>query len=205
MTQTALAKAKAKRARRPIYLLVDRLMDPKTGELVGCLRPANEIDQRLLKERKFHMGREVRAELKQPREVWKHKLIHKIGQLLVDEVEEFRDLDSHEAIKQIQRASGVCCETVQMNASPVVTALLNAAEVLLGKGARNVLAAVLPQITVIDVSVPQSLAFDEMDNAQFEHLFKGVTQYIGDKYTHLMLDDIRAEFWQMANGEGSAA
>lgn len=169
---TALAKAKAKRARRPIYLLVDRLVDPKTGELVGCLRPANEIDQRLLKERKFHMGREVRAELKQPREIWKHKLIHKIGQLVVDEVEEFRDLDSHEAIKRIQRASGVCCEEHEIPG------------------------------TGITIREAQSLAFDEMDNAAFEHLFKGVTQYIGDKYAHVMLDEVRAEFWEMANGEG---
>ena len=38
MTLTAAAKKiRAKRARRPIYLVVAKLMDPNTGEVVGCL------------------------------------------------------------------------------------------------------------------------------------------------------------------------
>lgn len=172
MTTAAAKKVKAKRARRPIYLLVDRLMDPDTGEMIGCLRPANAIDQRLLKERKFRIGREVRAELKQPREVWKHKLIHKIGGLLVDHVDEFAACDSHEAIKRVQRKAGVCVEEREIPGTDLV------------------------------IREAKSLAFDEMEHSEFEQLFEGITQYIGDHYAGVMLDEVRAEFWQMANGEG---
>ena len=87
-----LAKAKAKRARRPIYLLVRKLVDPETGELVGALVPANMIDQRLLRERKFNVGREVRAELKQSRNPAFHRLAHALGHLLVDNVDGFEAL-----------------------------------------------------------------------------------------------------------------
>jgi hypothetical protein len=168
---TAAQKKAAKRARRPIYMVVRKLVDPDTGELLGALVPAHPIDRRLMKERKFHVNREVRAELKAPRIVWQHRLIHKIGQLLVDEIEEFRDLNSHEAIKRVQRASGVCCDEHEIPG------------------------------TGITVREAQSLAFDEMDASDFEHLFVGVTQYIGDKYAHLLLDEVRAEFWSMANRE----
>ena len=58
---TAAEKRAAKRARRPVYLVVRKLMDPDTGEVIGALVPAHPIDQRLLKERKFHVNREVRA------------------------------------------------------------------------------------------------------------------------------------------------
>jgi hypothetical protein len=168
---TAAQKRAAKRARRPIYMIVRRLMDPETGELVGALVPSHPVDQRLMKDRKFHVNREVRADLKAPRIVWQHRLLHKIGQLLVDEVEEFRDLSSHEAIKRVQRASGVCCDEHEIPG------------------------------TGITIREAQSLAFDEMESDEFEHLFVGVTQYIGDHYAHVMLDEVRAEFWSMANRE----
>jgi hypothetical protein len=78
----------------------------------------------------------------------------------------------------VQRESGVCCEPMEIDLGT------------LGK---------------VPVNVPQSLAFDEMENADFEHLFKGITQYIGDHYAGVMLDEVRAEFWQMANPESGRA
>lgn len=177
---TALAKAKAKRARRPIYLMVDRLMDPASGELIGCLRPANLIDQRLLRERRFAVGREVRAELKQPRNPGFHRLLHAIGGLLVDNVDEYAGMDAHEAVKAVQTKAGVCCD---------------------------------PETFVIDLGtlgrheiqrqVPRSIAFDEMEEDEAKRLFDGITAYIGEHYTNVMLDEVRAEFWLMVNGEGT--
>lgn len=201
----AQKKIRAKRARRPVYFIVCRLMDPETGELVGALRPSNEIDARLLKERRFHVGREVRAELKAPREAWKHRLIHKIGQLMVDNVEGWEQLGSHDAVKRLQLEANVCCETVEMVATPVVAALLDAAEAVLGQGARKMLAAVLPDIETIPVKHAQSLAFDEMEHDEFERLFSGITEHIGQRYAHVMLDEVRGEFWEMAGQNRSAA
>lgn len=206
MRQTEAAKKiKAKRARRPIYLLVRKLVDPDTGEVVGALVPAHDVDARLLRERKFHVGREVRGELKQPRAEWQHRLIHKIGQLVVDNVEGWEQLDCHDAIKRLQLDANVCCETVEMDASPVIAAVLDACETLLGSGARKVLAGVLPVISTIPVKRAESLAFDEMEQARFQELFDGITEYIGRHHAHVLLDDIRAEFWDMAGSNRRAA
>lgn len=94
-----------------------------------------------------------------------------------------------------------------MDASPVVKALLDAAEAVLGVGARRVLAGVLPEIRTIPVKVPQSLAFDSMEEEDFAAFFKGITAWIGYHYAHVMLDDVREDYWRMVNGkqQGSAA
>lgn len=201
MKQTEAAKKiRAKRARRPIYLIVRRLMDPDTGELIGALVAANEIDGRLLRERKFYVGREIRAELKQPRNVPFHKLAHVIGHLLVDNVEEFQGKGAHDALKAVQLASNTACDIIEMDATPVISAILDACESLLGQGARKVLAGVLPEIKTIPVKVARSLAFDEMAEDEFGDFFHGVTEYIGLHYASVMLDEVREEFWRMANG-----
>lgn len=178
MKTAAAKKIQAKRARRPIYLLVRKLVNPATGEEVGALVPANEIDARLLRERKFHVGREVRAELKQPRNPAFHRLVHAVGNLLVDNVEEFREHDAHGAIKAIQTKTGVCCEPLEID---------------------------LGSLGRVTAQVARSLAFDEMAEDEFHQLFEAITAYIGEHYAHVMLDDVRAEFWQMVNGERKAA
>lgn len=199
MTLTAAAKKiRAKRARRPIYLVVAKLIDPNTGALVGALVPADDVDGRLMRDRKFRIGRKIRAELKQPREEWQHRLIHKIGHLMVDHVEGWEQLEAHDAIKRLQLDANVCCEMVELDATPVISAVLDACEALLGAGARKVLAGVLPEIRTIPVKRAESLSFDEMEQARFQELFDGLTEYIGRRYTHVMLDDVRAEFWNMA-------
>ena len=83
---TVAQRKKAKRASRPVYLVVRKLVDPDTGELIGALVPAHPIDARLMRDRKFHVNREVRAELKQRRNVKFHRLAHAVGQLLVEHV-----------------------------------------------------------------------------------------------------------------------
>ena len=178
MKTAAAKKIQAKRARRPIYLLVRKLVDPATGEEVGALVPANEIDARLLRERKFHVGREVRAELKQPRVEWQHRLIHKIGTLMVDNVEGWEQLKSHDAVKRLQRESGVCCEEMEVD---------------------------IPGVGRLMVKQAESLSFDEMEQDRFAQLFEGIAHHIGERYAHVMLDDVRAEFWTMVNGERRAA
>ncbi len=203
----AAKKIRAKRASRPIYATCMRVVDPTTGEELGAFVPLHEIDRRLAKDRGYRAGREYRLEIKESRNAAFHRLAHVIGHLLVDNVEAFRDLDAHAALKQLQLESGICCETVEMDASPVVKALLDAAEVVLGAGARRVLAAVLPDIRVIPVKVAQSLAFDSMEEGDFSLFFTGITAWIGENYAHVMLNDVRADYWRMVHGrqQGRAA
>ncbi|MGT9865782.1 hypothetical protein ACSYHF_08850 [Stenotrophomonas maltophilia group sp. P373] len=200
-TMTAAArKIRAKRASRPIYATCTRLVDPAMGEELGAFAPSNDVDRRLARDRGYRVGREYCLEIKESRNVAFLHLAHVIGHLLVDNVEAFRDLDAHAALKQVQLESGVCCEIVEINASPVVKALLDAAGTVLRAGARKVLAAVLPEIRTIPLKVAQSLAFDSMEDEDFATFFKGITARIGDRYAHVVLDDLSAEYWRMLNG-----
>lgn len=170
-----------------------------TDEEIGAFAPSNDIDRRLAKDRGYRVGHEYRQDIKASRNAAFHRLAHVIGHLQVDNVEAFRDLDAHAALKQVQLESGICCEMVEMDATPVVKALLDATETVLGAGARKMLAAVLPEIRTIPVKVAQSLAFDSMEE-DFATFFKGITAWIGDHYAHVMLDDVRADYWRLVNG-----
>lgn len=199
----AAKKIRAKRASRPIYATCMRVVDLATGEELGAFVPLHDIDRRLAKDRGYRAGREYRLEIKESRNAAFHRLAHVIGHLLVDNIEASRDFDAHAALKQVQLDSGTCCEMVEMDATPVVAALLDAAEAVLGKGARKVLSWVLPEIRTIPVKVTQSVAFDSMEE-DFAVFFKGITAWIGDHYAHVMLDDVRADYWRMVNGRQRA-
>lgn len=181
---TAAAKVKAKRARRPIYLMVARLVDPRTGAEVGALVPANGIDQRLMRERRFAVGKEIRAELKQPRNPAFHRLAHAIGNLLVDNVDEFHGMSGHDALKKVQVKAGVCCDPVMVDMGTIR------------------FGDIAVPVGEVPVQQPRSLAFDEMAEDEFRVFFDGITAYIGEHYASVMLDEVRDEFWSMCNGEG---
>jgi len=176
----AQKKVRAKRARRPVYMTARKMIDAETGEIVVAFRASNEIDGRLLRERGIKVGHEYRHEIKQAREGWKHRLMHKIGGLLVDSVEGWETFDSHGAIKEAQARSGVCCDSERF-------------VIDLGQFGRH----------EVERSIPRSMAFDEMPEDEFERLFVGVTQWIAEQYSHVMLDDVRDEFWRMANREAA--
>lgn len=175
---TLAERKAAKRARRPVYLIVRKLMDPATGEMIGALVPAHPSDARLLRERKFTTGREVRAELKQSRNQAFHRLAHALGHLLVDNLEGFEMLDAHGALKRIQREAGVCCEPVEIDLGP------------LGK--------VLAQQA-------RSIAFDEMEEGEFGEFFRGICDYVDVHYLPDLTGTIRDEYLLMTGEQRRAA
>lgn len=172
----AASTVKAKRARRPIYMQVRAAIDKETGEEFLALRASHPVDRRLMKERGYRKGDDVRAEIKKPRNVKFHRLAHAIGNLLVENVEKFLGKSGHDALKEMQRESGVCCDSMDID---------------------------LGTLGVVPVKVPRSLAFDEMPEDEFVQFFEGITAHIAEHYAHVMLDEVRAEFWLMVNGENA--
>lgn len=168
------APKKGRRPRKPIYMEVRRLVDPSTGELIGCLVPRYSCDKRIMRDRKLSVGTEVRAELRKPRNVAFHRLAHAIGALVVDQLPEFESCDAHEAVKRLQRETGICCETMEIDLGP------------LGKA---------------PVMVPQSLAFDEMDEADFQRLVQAIFRLLASKYWKGMSEEAIAELVDMEMGK----
>lgn len=170
----AAKKIKAKRARRPIYGTWTKVVIAETGEERIAWVSSHPIGSRLLKERGWKRGVECRAEFKRSRNVKFYRLGHSIGMLLVDNVEAFRDMDGHDALKKVQADSGVCCDVEKF-------------VIDLGTFGRH----------EVDRNIPRSLAFDEMEEGEFGSFFIGITNYIGDTYASVMLDEVRDEFWDM--------
>lgn len=154
-------KRQAKKA-RPVYFAVRRLVDPATGEEVGALVPRHRIDQRLMRERNYRVGDELRADLKKPRNAKFHRLVHALGGLVADQIEAFQGMGCHDAIKRLQRETGICCEVQTID---------------------------LPGIGKLDVSVAQSLAFDEMEEGDFYRLWQGICRHLCERYWPGMTED----------------
>lgn len=163
-----------KRPARHVYLTVRKMVDPDTGERVGCLVPRYRCDARTMRERKLSVGTEVRAELKKPRNAKFHRLAHAIGGLVVDQIEGFENLDAHGALKRLQRECGVCCDEQDME---------------------------IPGIGRLAVRIPRSIAFDEMDEGEFSGLVAAIYRHIAATYWPSMTEAQIARMVEMYEQE----
>lgn len=182
-TSHGTAKRTAKRAHRPIYGVWTKVAVLETGEERLALVAAHPVDRRICKERKYRAGDEVRMDLKKSRNVKFHRLMHAIGQMLVDHVDGFQSLDGHSAIKRVQREAGVCCEEMTVDMG---TLRFGDMEVPIGER---------------PVMVPESIAFDDMSQERFDELFKGVTDWIVSNYWPDMTPEAVTEMALMIEGD----
>lgn len=143
---SAAAKARAKLRSRDIRVTVMKLMHPETGELIGALVPDHPIDRRSMKERKFHVGKQLRATLRQDRNPMFWRKAHVLGGWLADNVEDYSGLGMHRALKKLQEDSGIGCETVEYD---------------------------IPNVGKLTRREAQSLNFSDMDEGEFNTLWDG--------------------------------
>lgn len=171
-----MSAPKAKRPRRPIYFRVARVADLDTGEQAGALVPLTKWDAREMRDRKMAVGAELRAELKQRRNVKFHRLAHALGALLVEQHPEFEGMTGHNALKRLQRETGACCDVQMIDLGP------------LGQ---------------VPVSVPRSMAFDELDEAEFAEMMQTIYRHIAAKYWPQMTPEAVEEMVLMFDGEAA--
>lgn len=154
--ETAEAKKKRqKRAGRPIYMEWRRVIDEQTGELRLGLCADSGIDRFLCKERGYQAGDQIRAELKKPRNVKFHRLVHALGKLVAQSVDKFQGMDAHTTIKRLQSDSNVCCTYEVFD---------------------------IPDLGRVTRSVPESLAFDYMPEERFREFWTGICQHLIASY-----------------------
>lgn len=147
---------------KPIYLQVRKMIDPETGEEIGALVPRGGVDRRIMREREYRNGDYLRAALSKPRNVKIHRMVHALGGLIADHIEDFTGMDSHAVIKRLQRESGIMCEEQEID---------------------------IPGIGKLVVKVAMSLAFDEMDESEFRTLWRGICDHTIKKYWPDMTED----------------
>lgn len=144
-----------KKFTRPVYMTARRLMDPATGEVVSALVPSSDLDQHLIRQRDVRIGREYRVGIEQARNAKFHRLVHALGKLVTENLDAFTGLKAHDAIKRLQRESGLFCEEQEIE---------------------------IPNLGKLVVKVAQSLAFDCMDEADFKSLYEGICAHVAATY-----------------------
>lgn len=121
----------------------------------GALVPGDGYTQKRLKERGYRVGDILLADLRKPRHPGFHRLAHRLGQLVAENIEAFEGLDGHAALKRIQIEAGIGCDEIPLR---------------------------LPVIGQITYRVPRSLSYASMDQAEFEKTIRGMSEYIAREY-----------------------
>lgn len=168
-------KFRVRRADRPVYLHVERLVRRSTGEEVGAFVPAYACDAKEMRERRYYEGLLLRATITKPRNEKFHRKAHALGRLVVENIDTFENLNSHDALKRLQRESGVQCEAMEVD---------------------------LPGFGRLVMNLPRSIAFDAMSEDEFSELWEGVIAHIRAKYWTDLTDHAIEQFALMQEGGG---
>lgn len=131
--------------RERIYLRVDK----------GCLVPADNYAASKLRERNYRVGDLLAAELVKPRNPKFNRLVHRIGQLVVANIEAFAGLDAHKAIKRIQIEGKVFCEEIGIH---------------------------VPGYGMLVQLIPRSLSFESLDEGEYHEAAKAICRTISERY-----------------------
>jgi len=151
-----LAPAKQKRIPSRIYVDIREMIDPVTGELVGCMVPAGEVDRQILRRKKVRRGMRMRTTVSKERDYGQHKYIHSIGQFVEQNIDGFEGMEAHAIVKKLQVEGDIMCDRERLHVEGFEGYLIR--------------------------KVPRSMAFDEMEEGDFQLLVKGVCNYISMEY-----------------------
>jgi hypothetical protein len=121
----------------------------------GALIPADTYTESRLRERSYRIGDLLAAELTKPRNPKFNRLVHRIGQLVVANIDAFRGLDAHKAIKRIQIEGKVACEEIGIH---------------------------VPGFGMLIQFIPRSLSFESMDEGEYHEAARGICRTISERY-----------------------
>ena len=139
--------------RQPIYLRWRELRDAN-GNKVMALICADAAAQAQCLERGYKQNDLVRGDLTKPRDIIQHRRAHAIGTMAL-QIDGFTGT-AHDALKRLQRETGVCCEPMEIDLGP-----------LIGK---------------VAIQVARSLSFDELDEGEFQGLCLAIYDRIAAEY-----------------------
>lgn len=113
----------------------------------GAIIPADQYTTNKLKLRNYSIGDVVSVQIAKPRNPKFHRLVHGLGALVVENIEGFEGMDSHKALKRLQREGMIECEetTFKVEGCGMVTQY-----------------------------VPRSLSFESMSEEVFAEVYKQI-------------------------------
>lgn len=132
----------------------------------GTLAPADSYAQSKCRERGYRVGDLLSADLAKPRNPKFNRLVHRIGQLVVANIEGFSGLDAHLAIKRLQIEGKVACDEVGISA---------------------------PGYGMLIQFIPRSLSYESMDEGEYQQAARGICRTIAERYWPSLDEDAIAE------------
>lgn len=121
----------------------------------GALVPADEQAAQKIRARGFKVGDVLQADLVKLRNPAFNRLVHRIGSLVVANIDAFEHMDAHQALKHIQAEANIACTTQMVD---------------------------MPGIGRCMVTIPKSLSFDSMDEGEFHETARAMCRHISEKY-----------------------
>ena len=121
----------------------------------GGFIPADVYTQDLLRDRRYAIGDIVSADIRKPRNPKFNRLVHRIGALVVANIEAFAGLDSHTAIKRLQIEGRIACSEVGI--------------LVAGYG-------------MVIQFIPRSMSFETMGEEEFNAAARGICRTIAERY-----------------------
>jgi len=121
----------------------------------GHFLPADERSKQKLRDQGFGLGEIVHARIDRPRNPAFMRKAHALGRLCRENIEGFEPLTDHEALKRLQYEAGISCE---------------------------MMSAKIPGAGMVEIRVPKSINFADMDDAEFADLYQGIVKHLATQY-----------------------
>lgn len=121
----------------------------------GALVPADNYAASVLRQRGYHLGDLVAADVVKPRNPKFNRLVHKLGQLVVANIEAFRGMDAHRAIKRLQIEGRIACEEIGV---------------------------MVANYGMVIQFIPRSLSFESLDEGEYQQAARGISRTIAERY-----------------------
>jgi len=121
----------------------------------GALIPADSYAESQLRAKGYKIGDVVAASITKLRSAGFNRLVHRIGQLVVSNIEAFAGLDAHTAIKRLQIEGRIACDEIGI---------------------------MIPDYGMVVQVIPRSLSFDTMDEAEYQEAARAICRIIAQRY-----------------------
>ncbi len=147
---------------------------------------ADAYSSEMAKAKKLREGDLLRTWFGKPHDHKAWARIHRLGQLMVENVAGFEHLNAHQAVKKLQQDAGVECDE----------------KAIAGIEYTCPDCATIHEIPNLTIRVPRSLAWDEMDGAAFEAVYSAIVKHV---IAHIWPELSEANIEEMASlcGQGN--
>jgi len=184
------------RAKRPaIYLRVIR----------GGLEPADGFARDQLRSKGYRVGDVLRADLAKLRNPGFNRLVHRIGQLCVANVEAFHGMDAHACIKRLQLEGGIACDEIAISMrrawDQFAAAILSVPGTSVIAPALQVVGSMLPEDALVVMRTPRSLSFDSLDEGEYREVARAICRLIAARYWQTLTPELIEEMAETFVGE----